>query len=109
MSATSVRAGQAAIFAGTVAPARAGYPVYLERRSLDGLSWRRVDTTSVAADGSYSITHVFSANASGNYSVQVPADREFAAVDSQPFAIAVFRPLLGAPASGEGEAASAAP
>lgn len=53
----------AVVFTGTVSPSESGARVVLQRESASAPGdWRRIGLTSVAADGSYSISHVFSAS-----------------------------------------------
>ena len=48
------------VFAGAVSPARAGATVVLQRQGArTGADWHTLDRGTVAADGSYSITHSF--------------------------------------------------
>jgi hypothetical protein len=54
-------------FAGTVTPGRAGATVLLQRQAGDkGNGWGTIGRGSVAADGSYSISHVFAVPSSQN-------------------------------------------
>lgn len=89
-------AGTPLSLTGTVAPAHPGQVVFLERENISGTGFRLLDSAIVAADGSYSITHVFTRQGSWTLRVRVPADAESQGSTSAPFVLAV-----GAPAPAE--------
>jgi hypothetical protein len=73
---TSVQSGQPFTVTGTVTPARAGHEIYLQRLNAAGTGYHVVAVSSVAADGSYSISHVFFAPGTDVLRVKIPGDPE---------------------------------
>jgi hypothetical protein len=82
-----VTAGQPLTFSGTVAPAEAGHPVYLQRENGSGLGFRTVEEGVTRADGGYSITHLFPAAGAGRYRIRVPRDAGLEGTAGDPFTI----------------------
>ena len=74
--ATSVQSGQPFSVSGTVSPARAGHAIYLQRQNLAGTGFHVAAVGTVAADGSYTITHVFFAPGTDVLRVKIPGDSE---------------------------------
>jgi hypothetical protein len=91
VSATSVQAGEALTFSGTLAPAHAGQTVYLERKNPDGVGFHVVAVGALAADGSYSIAHTVSGAGTQAFCIKIASDGEDEAVASEPFEIQVAR------------------
>ena len=83
----AVIAGQPLTFSGTVAPAEAGHPVYLQRQNGSGLGFHTVEEGITQADGSYAITHVFPAAGGGAYRIRVPRDAGLEGTAGDPFTI----------------------
>lgn len=75
-SASSVAAGQPITFSGTVTPAHAGHPVYLQALSGSGVGYHTVEVAQVAANGTFAITHTFYAASTRKLRVKVPGDPE---------------------------------
>ncbi len=87
--ATSVQSGQPFSVSGTVTPAHAGHEIYLQRLSAQGTFWHVVAVGSVAADGSYSISHVFFAPGTDVLRVKIPGDPENGGTVSPQFNLGV--------------------
>jgi hypothetical protein len=87
--ATSVQSGQPFSVTGTVTPARAGHEIYLQRLSPQGSFWHVVAAGTVAADGSYALSHVFFAPGSDALRVKIPGDPENGGTASPSFNLAV--------------------
>jgi hypothetical protein len=86
--ATSVQSGQPFSVAGKVTPARAGHEIYLQRLSPQGI-YHVVAVGTVAADGSYAISHVFFAPGTDTLRVRIPGDPENGGTAGDPFSLAV--------------------
>ena len=86
--ASSVQSGQPFSVTGTVTPAHAGHEIYLQRLSPQGL-WHVVAVGTVAADGSYAISHVFFAPGTDVLRVKIPGDPENGGTASPQFNLAV--------------------
>jgi hypothetical protein len=89
VSASTVQAGQALTFSGTVAPANVGKVVYLERSNLFGGGFHVVDVGTVAANGTYTIAHTMFGRGKEVFRVKVPGDPGNQSASSAPFAIEV--------------------
>lgn len=74
--ATTVASGQAITFTGSVTPAQAGHPVYIERQNLAGTGFHIVGIGSVDATGHYTITRIFYAPGTDVLRIKVPGDPE---------------------------------
>ncbi len=95
VSASAVQAGQPLTVSGTVSPARAGHPVYLERQNPSKIGFHVIEVGTVTAEGKYSITHTFFTATSGAVlRVKIPGDPENQGVGSAFFTI----PVTAAPA-----------
>ena len=86
--ATSVQSGQPFSVTGKVTPARAGHEIYLQRLSPQGI-YHVVAVGSVAADGSYAISHVFFAPGTDTLRVKIPGDPENGGTAGPAFNLAV--------------------
>jgi len=87
--ATSVQSGQPFSVTGTVTPAHAGHEIYLQRLGSQGSFWHVVAVGSVAADGSYSISHVFFAPGTDVLRVKIPGDPENGGTATAPLQLSV--------------------
>jgi hypothetical protein len=74
--ASSVQSGQPLTVSGNVSPARAGHEIWLQRQNLAGTGFHVAGVGFVAADGSYTITHVFFAPGTDVLRVKIPGDPE---------------------------------
>lgn len=74
--ATTVASGSPVTFTGTVTPAQAGHPVYIERQNLAGTGFHIVGIGSVDATGHYTITRTFYAPGTDVLRIKVPGDPE---------------------------------
>ena len=70
---TTVQAGQALTFLGTVLGAQVNHPVYLERKSPSSVGFSVVDVGTVTSAG-YSISHTFFPHGEGEYRIAIPGD-----------------------------------
>ena len=73
------------VFAGTVSPARTGATVLLQRQGArSGNGWNTIDRGTVAADGSYSITHrfVIPSSQNGDATIRVLLRNDLRNIDS---------------------------
>ena len=108
-SGTSVPSGGTLTFSGTVSPAIAGHVVYLQRENTGGGPFNVVDVGTVAADGSYSITHVMIGAGKGVFRVKIPGGPNNQAASSQLFnieitpAVPILGPLPQSKLPGEGK------
>jgi hypothetical protein len=89
VSPTTVQAGQALTFKGTVAPAHAGHIVYLERQNASGGGFHVVQIATIEADSSYTIVHTVYDAGTKVFRVRVPGDVENEGAFSTPFTIQV--------------------
>lgn len=90
-SSTSVQAGQAVTFSGTVAPDHTGHMIYLERRNADSGDYHVVQVASVGSGSRYSITHHIYDPGNDVFRVFIPGGPENEGAASQPFTIHVSR------------------
>jgi hypothetical protein len=88
-SATSVPSGQALSFTGTVSPAIAGHTIYIERQNLTGTGFHVAAVGTVAANGSYSISHIFYAPGTMVLRVKIPGDPEHGGTAGEPVVVTV--------------------
>lgn len=72
----TVQAGQQLTFSGTLAPARAGQVVYLERAYASGIGFYVVDAGTVDAASEYTIVHSFATAGTSLMRIRVPTDGE---------------------------------
>ena len=89
VSPTSVQAGQALTFKGTVAPAHAGHIIYLERQNASGGGFHVVQIATIEADSTYTIVHTVYDAGTKVFRVRVPGDAENEGAFSAPFTIQV--------------------
>jgi hypothetical protein len=89
VSATSVQAGQRLTFSGTLTPAHAGQPVYLQRQNISGIGFHVVDVGTLTAGGSYSLEHAVSGTGTQVFRIKVAGGVEGQTVASEPFEIQV--------------------
>ena len=92
-STSTVQAGQAFTISGTVTPAVAGHPVYLQQQNAGGIGYHPVQVGVVTAGGSYSITHVPFNSGMRKYRIKVPGD------PANQSAASVAIPILVTPAT----------
>ncbi len=110
VSSSSIQVGQPLVFSGTVAPAIAGHPVYLQAQNASGIGFHVVEVASVAAGGTYSISHtVYGALVSQRkFRVKVPGDPQNQGVAGTPLQVSVT-PAPGAPLAPESPGNSSQP
>jgi len=85
----AVAAGGKLTFSGTVSPARAGQPVYLERAYASGTGFHVVGEGTVDDSSTYTISYAFQAPGSQLLRIKVPSDGQRLASTSAPFTIMV--------------------
>lgn len=109
ISGKTVQSGQPLTFTGTVTPGTVGKTVYLERENAFGGGFHDVDTGSVLAGGSYSITHYFFGSGKQVYRVRAPGDPTNQAASSATFTVEVtpappasLKPVLAPKVPSEG-------
>jgi hypothetical protein len=93
--ATTTPSGQPVTFTGSVVPAEAGHPVYLERQNLAGTGFHVVAVGVEDATGQYTITRVFYAPGTDVLRLKVPGDPENSGTAGPAFDLAVT-PLASA-------------
>jgi hypothetical protein len=91
---TTVASGSPVTFTGTVTPAQAGHPVYIERQNLAGTGFHIVGIGSVDATGHYTITRIFYAPGIDVLRIKVPGDPENGGTAGPVFDLTVT-PLAG--------------
>jgi hypothetical protein len=89
VSATTLQAGQALTFSGSVAPARPGGFVYLERENKRSGGFHVVQAAPLAANSSYTLVYPVFASGSSVFRVKVPGSSAYAGATSAPFTIQV--------------------
>jgi hypothetical protein len=89
VSVTTVQAGHALTFSGTVTPNHVGQVVYLERENAFGGGYHVVDVGTVTTSSTYSITHFLFGSGKEVFRVKVPGGPENQGVASPPFNIEV--------------------
>lgn len=87
--ATSVASLQSLEFSGTVTPAQANQPVYLERKNSFGGGWHVVPALLSTNGVDYKITHQVSGSGPESFRIKVPGDPAFETTASSPFVIQV--------------------
>jgi len=88
-SPTTIQAGQAVTFTGTVAPDHTGHLIYLERQNASGTGYHVVQVATVGAGSTYSISEVVYDLGTKVFRVFIPGGPENGGVASQPFTIQV--------------------
>lgn len=86
---SSVATGEALSISGSVAPARAGAPVYLERAGPSGLDFHQIASSTVAADGTFALSHTFESAATPQLRVRVAGSMLNLGSASPPFTVTV--------------------
>lgn len=89
VSPSTVEAGQALTFKGTVAPDHTGHTIYLERQNASGNGFHVVEVTSIGAGSAYSIMHTVYDPGMKLFRVRVPGGPENGGAVSAPFTIQV--------------------
>jgi hypothetical protein len=89
ISSSTVQAGQALTFKGTVAPEHAGHIVYLERQNASGNGFHVVQVATIEAGSTYTIVHTVYDAGTKVFRVRVPGDPENEGTVSAPFTIQV--------------------
>lgn len=102
----SLATGETLTVSGSVAPAHAGASVLLERGGPSGLGFHPIAASTVAADGTFALTHVFENATAAKLRVRVANDAQNLGSASAPFELTVsagpaatLAPEQGAPAS----------
>jgi hypothetical protein len=88
-SPSTLQAGQAITFKGTVAPDHAGHIVYLERQNASGSGFHVVQVASIESGSTYTIAHTVYDAGTKVFRVRVPGDGENEGAVSAPFTIQV--------------------
>ena len=88
-SPTTLPAGQAVTFSGTVSPDHAGHAIYLERENASGTGFHVVQRGYVLPNSTYSIVHQVYVPGTKVYRIDVPGGPENGRAVSQPFTIQV--------------------
>lgn len=89
VSQSTIQAGQALTFSGTVAPDHTGHIIYLERQNTSGGGFHVVEVTTVGAGSAYSIVHTVYAPGTKVFRVRIPGGPENGSTASAPFTIQV--------------------
>lgn len=89
VSATTIQAGQALEFKGTVAPDHAGHAIYLERQNAAGTGFHVVQVGHVLPGSTYSIVHQVYVPGTKVYRVDIPGGPDNGRAVSQLFTIQV--------------------
>lgn len=89
VSATTVEAGQALTFKGTVAPDHSGHVIYLERQNAAGTGFHVVQISYVMPGSEYSIVHQVYVPGTKVFRVDIPGGPDNGRAASQLFTIVV--------------------
>jgi len=89
VSPSTVQAGQALTFKGTVAPDHTGHIIYLERQNASGDGFHVVQVESIGAGSAYTIVHTVYDPGTKVFRVRVPGGPENEGAVSTPFTIQV--------------------
>ncbi len=89
VSQSTIQAGQALTFSGTVAPDHTGHIIYLERQNASGGGFHVVEVATVGAGSAYSITHTVYDPGTRIFRVRIPGGPENGGAVSAPFTIQV--------------------
>ncbi len=89
VSQTTVQAGQALTFSGTVAPDHTGHVIYLERQNAGVMGWHVVQVSTVQPGSTFSIVHQVYVAGTKVFRVDIPGGPENGRAVSQPFTIQV--------------------
>jgi hypothetical protein len=96
VSQTTIQAGQALTFSGTVAPDHSGHVIYLERQDASGTGFHVVKVGVVATGSTYSIRHMVYDAGTKVFRVKIPGGPENEGAASAPFTIVVNAAPLSA-------------
>jgi hypothetical protein len=88
-SPSTIQAGQAVTFKGTVAPAHEGHVIYLERQNASGSGFHVVQVGYVLPGSVYSIVHQVYVPGTKVFRVDIPGGPDNGRAVSQPFTIQV--------------------
>ncbi len=89
VSASTVQAGEALTFKGTVAPDQTGHVIYLERENAAGTAFHVVQVGHVLPGSVYSIVHQVYVPGTKVFRVEIPGGPDNGRAVSQPFTISV--------------------
>jgi hypothetical protein len=89
-SPSTVPAGGAVTFKGTVAPAHEGHVIYLERQNASGMGFHVVQVSYVLPGSIYSIVHQVYVPGTKVFRVEIPGGPDNGRAVSQPFTIQVI-------------------
>jgi hypothetical protein len=89
VSTTTIQAGQALTFSGTVAPEHNGHVIYLERQNASGTGFHVVEVATVGAGSAYSIVHTVYDAGTRVFRVRIPGGPENEGAVSAAFTITV--------------------
>ncbi len=88
-SPSTVQAGQAVTFSGTVAPDHSGHIIYLERQNANGTGFHVIQVGRVLPGSEYSIVHQFYVPGTKIVRIDIPGGPDNGRAVSQPFTITV--------------------
>jgi hypothetical protein len=88
-SPSTVQAGQAVTFSGTVAPDHSGHIIYLERQNANGTGFHVIQVGRVLPGSTYSIVHQFYVPGTKIVRIDIPGGPDNGRAVSQPFTITV--------------------
>jgi len=86
-SAMSVAQGQTLTFSGTVSPAVAGHPIYLQQKLPSGVGFHVIEIGTVASNGVYSLPYIPFVTGAHVYRVRVPGDPTHEGAGSQQYTV----------------------
>jgi hypothetical protein len=86
---TSIQAGQALTFSGSVSPAHPGHEIYLERENASGTGFHTVEVSTLSAGSTYTIVHTVYTPGTYVFRIRITGDPENGGAVSQPFTITV--------------------
>jgi hypothetical protein len=89
VSPSTVQAGQALTFSGTVAPDHSGHVIYLERQNAAGTGFHVVQISYVLPDSTYSIVHQVYVPGTKVFRIDIPGGPDNGRAVSQLFTIVV--------------------
>ena len=89
VSPSTIQAGQALTFSGTVAPDHSGHIIYLERQNASGTGFHVVKVGFVASGSTYSLVHRVYDAGTKVFRVKIPGGPENEGAASAPFTIVV--------------------
>jgi hypothetical protein len=89
VSSSTIQAGQALTFKGTVVPDHTGHIIYLERQNASGNGFHVVEVANIGAGSAYSVVHTVYDPGTKVFRVRVPGGPENGGAVSAPFTIQV--------------------